>query len=169
MSSSGGGGGLGPAVNGQVNSLGVGAAASGVAGDIHLSTLNFNVGGGFISKGSNGSGGIEVGTLAFNAAAGYLSSVHTSLATVSAPTSGAAFTPNANFTSSVLISTTATAAGTIVVTMGPTTGAENPCASIAFTIGNGQVVSIPWVPNGWKVVVTLTGAGNTFAAQVITH
>jgi hypothetical protein len=164
-----------PGANPQFNSLGIGTAPTaygltvGTANGIDITAATGNalvINEGLIFFASGSSFGCQC---EIQIEAGFSTSSHTTVAAVGTPTSGVAFTPNATFTSSVLVSITATAAGTVTVTMGPTTGAENPCYSFSFLIGEGNGLSLPLVPNGWKVIVTLTGAGNTFAAQVITH
>lgn len=78
------------------------------------------------------------------------------------PVSGAAFTPSATQDTMLYISANFTTVGTIKVTMGPTTGAENtPCPVLNELAGTSDVAQLR-VPAGWKVVATLTGVTVAF-------
>jgi hypothetical protein len=80
-----------------------------------------------------------------------------STATVTTPTvtSGTAFTPSATSDAMVYVQANATAAGTVTITMGPTTGAEHTVANaVALAAGVDALLTLR-SPAGWKVVVTV--------------
>lgn len=80
--------------------------------------------------------------------------------------SGSALTPNASFDCFVTIILQATTAGTIAVTYGPSTGAENTWqGSTSVAAGTGDSIGL-YVPAGWKVVATATGTTVTLSASV---
>jgi hypothetical protein len=100
-----------------------------------------------------------------NAGAGITTAEHAAFS-AAGPASGAAFTPNANFDSLVNVNVSAVTAGTVKVTYGPTTGAENTwCPTTALLAGMGENILIP-VPAGWLVVVTITGVTVTFTVGI---
>ena len=85
--------------------------------------------------------------------------------TEAAVVSGAAVTPNATSDSLVNVNVAATTVGTVTVTYGPVTGAENVwCPSTALLAGMGESIALR-VPAGWKMVVTLTGVTVTATLQ----
>lgn len=151
----------------QFSSVGVNTAAPGTPGDVAANRilLGFNN----IHSASSvlvladGGGGTQVSTLAFTA--GLQDAGHAAV-TNPTPTSGVAFTPNTTFVTSVVITANAAAIGTVSVTMGPTTGAENTiCTAVALLASMGETISFI-CPNGWKVIATMTGAGATLASSV---
>ena len=75
--------------------------------------------------------------------------------TTPAITSGVAFVPNATEDSSLCLTVDAAVAGSVEVTMGPSTGAEYSFGTQAMLAGSDDIITVP-VPAGWKVVVTLT-------------
>ena len=78
---------------------------------------------------------------------------------VTTPTviSGVAFTPSANAPSTVYFQVNAAIAGSYILTMGPSTGAENTIGTgVAMVIGSDDIVTLN-VPLGWQVVLTVTG------------
>lgn len=81
-------------------------------------------------------------------------------------TSGVAFTPNASFDCFVMVTLIATTVGTLTITYGPSTGAENTWLPvITVTAGSGETVGL-YVPAGWKVVATDTGTTEALSASV---
>jgi hypothetical protein len=99
------------------------------------------------------------------ASGGINSAGHGAFSTVS-PTSGVAFTPNASFDCYVMILLIATTVGTLTVTYGPSTGAENTWLPvITVTAGSAESVGM-YVPAGWKVVATDTGTTETLSASI---
>jgi hypothetical protein len=151
-----GGGTVSPSSNLQINSLGVGVAASGTLGQI-------NWGGGLVTP--NNVILIVAGNTAFvigsNGVTQLRGGTNTSISTaVSTPTvsSGVAFTPSANVDTTVYFQIAGGAVGSYTLTMGPTTGAENAIATaVPCLTGTGQLVTLR-VPAGWKVVLTLSVA-----------
>lgn len=70
--------------------------------------------------------------------------------------SGVAFTPNAQQNSDVYVQLAAGGAGSVTVTMGPSTGAESTLTS-ALAVASGAPPMLRYrVPAGWKLVVTVT-------------
>ena len=66
----------------------------------------------------------------------------------------------------MVISAAATTAGTVAVTYGPTTGAENTWnAAINLLAGMGEDITL-YVPAGWKVIATTTGVTVGLACAV---
>jgi hypothetical protein len=114
-------------------------------------------------------GSINVTTGIITASGGLNTSAHAAV-TNGAVVSAAVVTPNASFDTLVTVNVAATTAGTILVTYGPTTGAENNLGGVAgataLLAGSDIYISIP-VPTNWKYVVTLTGV--TVAATQSTH
>lgn len=81
-------------------------------------------------------------------------------------TTGVAFTPNASFDCFVMIVLIATTVGTLTITYGPSTGAENTWLPvITVTAGSAETVGL-YVPAGWKVIATDTGTTETLSASV---
>jgi len=79
------------------------------------------------------------------------------------PTTGSAFVPLATGDCQLYIKCVTST--TIVVTMGPSTGAENSVvASVTAPVGGFYSIV---VPKNWKVVVTATIADFTFTAQAL--
>jgi hypothetical protein len=84
----------------------------------------------------------------------------------STPASGVAFTPNASFDTFINVNMVATTVGTLTVTYGPSTGAENTwCPSTNLVVASGANVGL-YVPAGWKVVVTTTGVTTSFSVSI---
>lgn len=83
--------------------------------------------------------------------------------TTPTPSTGAAFTVST--ASDAMLYIKCTTSTTLVVTMGPSTGAENSLVT-SVTVPIGAEYSI-LVPRAWKVVVTATIADFTFRAQTI--
>jgi hypothetical protein len=101
--------------------------------------------GGGSGTGSTGGGGI---------ASGIASPSTASVASPANPTSGVAFTPSTTFDSTVVFQFTLS--GTVVVTIGPSTGAENNLVNGAAVVANGSE-QFP-CPATWKMIITLTTA-----------
>ena len=78
------------------------------------------------------------------------------LAAVSAPSisTGVKFTPST--VGDGFLSFYCSHAGTLTVTMGPSTGTENTMLSAVAVLADGQFDF--WVPAGWGVIVTLAGS-----------
>ena len=78
------------------------------------------------------------------------------VATVTSPSvsTGVAFTPGA--TGDCFLSWYISHAGTLTVTMGPTTGAEHTIYSAVAVLADGAFDI--WVPAAWKVVITLAAS-----------
>lgn len=78
-------------------------------------------------------------------------------ATASTPaiTSGTAFTPSTTLDTTVYVQTNATVAGTVTITMGPTTGAEHVIATALKQVVSSDKLTSFRVPARWKVVVTV--------------
>ena len=78
------------------------------------------------------------------------------VATVTSPSvsTGVAFTPGA--TGDCFLSWYISHAGTLTVTMGPSTGAEHTIYSAVAVLADGAFDI--WVPAGWKVVITLASS-----------
>jgi hypothetical protein len=85
------------------------------------------------------------------------------------PTSGTAFTPNANQKVMLYIPILAgsSAAVTTTIKYGPSTGSENTILSAAPTNANGSAMYPILVPINWKVVVTISGSGSSISACTI--
>lgn len=96
---------------------------------------------------------------------GVNSAGHTAF-TAPAITSGAAFTPNATFDAVVQVNLAATTLGTLAVTYGPTTGAENTWLPSANAVAGSDLITTLYVPAGWKVVATATGVTVALSASV---
>ncbi len=77
--------------------------------------------------------------------------------TTATPSSGVAFTPLATSDSIVYIPVAATTTGTVTITMGPSTGAENPVVPSSNLVALSEPTFTLLVPKNWKVVVTKTG------------
>lgn len=158
---------VGTGTSPQVGSIGVGVAPSGTAGEITMLA-----GTGFIGLHANGqwSLGNSNNLITFtNSGTTTLSTTNglnlatgikiSSTAAVSNPTpsSGVAFTPNANYTTQTVITSNCSVAGSVAVTMGPSTGAEDTVTSaVSLLAGQGETVTFI-VPDGYKVIVTTTG------------
>jgi hypothetical protein len=101
----------------------------------------------------------------FREDAGVMSTNH---AAFSSPviTSGVAFTPNAGFDTVVQINLAATTLGSLTVTYGPTTGAENTWCPTSNVVAGSDLVSTLFVPATWKVVATATGVTVALSASV---
>jgi hypothetical protein len=148
----------------SLNSLGIGTAPTGTNGRISVAnggtiqnvSINCQItlaNSGVLSL--YGAGGVNIGNNA-NFTAGMSDAAHASVSNP-VPVSGTPFTPNTSFLSFVLVNAEAATAGTVAITMGPTTGEEKTvCSATNLLIGSGQTIGFP-VPNGWKVVVTTTG------------
>ena len=138
---------LGTTANPQFNSIGIGQAPFGTTGSLVTSSFAEYLGAQILGGGLVDSG----------------------FATVSAPiiTSGVAFTPNATFTTLVQIDLAATTLGSLKVTFGPTTGAENTWLPTANVVAGSDIVSTLWVPNGWLVIATATGVTVALSASVL--
>lgn len=117
-----------------------------------------------VAAGATAAGAFGVtGTLSENG--GLNSSAHAAV-TNPAIVSATPFTPSATFDTVVVITTSATTAGTVAVTYGPTTGAENTwTAAVNLLAGMGEDITL-FVPAGWKVVATTTGVTVGLAAAV---
>jgi hypothetical protein len=145
---------VGAASNVQINSLGIGVAASGTTGVISFT-------GGATITGGGGNLTINVTTTFFQTYAvlqgGINTQSHASFTSGGAITSGSAVTPNVTYDTFVNINVVPTTTGTVTVTYGPTTGAENTWVpSTALLVGQGTNIGIP-IPATWKFVVTFTG------------
>lgn len=85
------------------------------------------------------------------------------------PTSGTAFTPNANVDTAGTVPINGGTSGTYTVTYGPTTGAEHSVITAGGApTGISLVVPLPHIPAGWKVVVTVAGSAAIGTAQFLT-
>jgi hypothetical protein len=78
-------------------------------------------------------------------------------------TSGVAFQPNT--VKDVNLYIPVATGGTMTITMGPTTGAENAIGPAAFTVVAGQMIPLH-VPYTWRVVITLVTATLGTVARV---
>jgi hypothetical protein len=77
--------------------------------------------------------------------------------TNAAVSSGVAFTPLATSDSVIYVPVNATTAGTVVITMGPSTGAENAVIPTSNIVALSEPVYTLRVPMNWKVIVTKAG------------
>lgn len=87
------------------------------------------------------------------------------VAAVSTPTisSGVKFTPNAN--GDGFLSFYITHAGTLKVTMGPSSGTENTLLNTVNVLADSQFDF--WVPAGWSMVVTLASSATISSATFV--
>jgi hypothetical protein len=85
------------------------------------------------------------------------------------PSSGVAFTPNANQNAMIYIPVNAgaSAAASATITYGPSTGSENTVVSAAPIIAKGSALYSLLVPVSWKVIVTVTGTGASIASSKV--
>jgi len=85
------------------------------------------------------------------------------------PTSGSAFTPNANQNAMVYIPVTAgvSAAATVTITYGPSTGSENTIIASAPIVVNSSALYSLLVPVNWKAIVTVTGSSASIASSKV--
>lgn len=93
------------------------------------------------------------GVLSIAAGGSFATNLGATMSTV-APVSGTAFQPSTTKDTEIVIPVTT--GGTLTMTMGPTTGAENTILS-AFTVVAGTVIT-KRIPASWRVVLTLTTA-----------
>jgi hypothetical protein len=174
----------GPSSNIQVQSLGVGVAPDGVAGDgefltsLGVATAPSGVVGQISLGGAPNSviqanGALELVSLTSQVYAIQQLNLNTGLvssgsAAFTAPAifSGVAFTPNDTLDTFVQINLAATTLGTLTVTYGPTTGAENTWLPTASTPAGSELCSGLWVPQGWKAIATATGVSVALSASV---
>lgn len=114
---------------------------------------NVTIGGGEIAMGI--AGGSQVAVTASSVALGVPLST-AAVATVTSPSvsTGVAFTPGA--TGDCFLSWYVSHAGTLTVTMGPSTGAEHTIYSAVAVLADGAFDI--WVPAAWKVVITLAAS-----------
>ncbi len=88
-------------------------------------------------------------------------------ATTPVVSSGVAFTPSTTLDTMVYVPVAATTTGTVKITMGPSTGAENtPIPTSALVASSEPTLSLR-VPGGWKVVVTITGVTVTIGTVTV--
>ena len=166
--------------NPEVSSLGVGTPASGTAGRLDLLPTGANISpnAGAMAINNGGSIGVQIWgvvTMGINGSNTNVSAIlntnglntanHAAFSTP-AIVSGSAFTPNATFDTIVQIDLAATTLGTLTVTYGPTTGAENTWLPAANVVAGSDIVSTLPVPAGWKVVATATGVTVALSASV---
>ena len=84
------------------------------------------------------------------------------------PSSGVAFTPNANQNAMIYLPVSAgSAAATVTITYGPSTGKENTIVSATPIAGSSSALYTLLVPANWKVIITTTGAGAKIAASKV--
>lgn len=79
------------------------------------------------------------------------------VATTPAVTSGVGFIPSALADTMVYVPVAATTTGTVTITMGPTTGAENTPVPASNLVALSEPCFTLRVPAGWTVIVTKTG------------
>lgn len=145
----------------SVSSLGLNLTAAPIAGSINGATVIVFGGTGVqiqsISNGLilSGNNGVQAQNTLIPAA-GVDTHNHTAF-TSPGISSGVAFTPNASFDTFINVNVAAGLAGTVTVTLGPSTGAETTwCPSTNLLASMGENIPIP-VPAGYKVIVTTTG------------
>lgn len=83
------------------------------------------------------------------------------------PSTGVAFTPSIFNDSEVYLPIAFTTAGTVAVTMGPSTGAENVVYASSNEVAGSNPVLHLSVPKGWLVIVTITGTTVTIGTASI--
>lgn len=102
-----------------------------------------------------------------------LTAAGTSTATGAAVTtpvvsSGAAFIPSATLDTMVYIPIAATTTGTVKITYGPSTGAENTPVPTSNLVALSEPAFTLRVPAGWKVVVTIVGTTVAIGTVTVT-
>lgn len=129
------------------------------AADVTAATVAFQHSvsmGGFVAmfSGASIAGGLTVSTGVIQ---GVTNTAPVVAFTTASPSSGAAFTPLSTSDATVYIPVAATTTGTVKVTMGPSTGAENTIVPVSNLVALSEPTFTVRVPLGWKVVITITG------------